>query len=461
MALNDLLHMSGSGLRAYQSQISVHSNNIANVGTSGYSRRTVGLESAVSSNGSGSGVKTGDVTRLYNALGTSQLLKEESGAAYHSNLAQALSDVESLVGSGSGELDAAMRNFRNALQDAITSPDDIAARTTLLQRSSTLAAEMSKVDETLSSVETMWDSPSGVVDDINELTEQLQTLNRDITKAENGGRSAPGLLDDRDRLVRNLSELTNFTITPDYRVTVGGEELVSADGINRQELVVDASNAFSVGGVDVSASVTGGKVSAMVVARDMAQTMQEQVNTMASAFITEMNGIFDGAYNLNGESPADLGYTFFTGSSASDIAVDTAMYDPLNPMAANPNMLALAETRASAGPPAIANPGDNAAGQALVNAFEAPNATLGNTSYSDFWLKIETSLGATVQEENRQAISSESVVEMLDARMSSVSGVNLDEELMGMMSAQKAYEACARVMSTASNMLDTLINLGR
>ena len=37
-------------------------------------------------------------------------------------------------------------------------------------------------------------------------------------------------------------------------------------------------------------------------------------------------------------------------------------------------------------------------------------------------------------------------------------GVNLDEELADLVSAQRAYEASARMISAVDQMLDTLIN---
>jgi flagellar hook-associated protein 1 FlgK len=41
----------------------------------------------------------------------------------------------------------------------------------------------------------------------------------------------------------------------------------------------------------------------------------------------------------------------------------------------------------------------------------------------------------------------------------SISGVNIDEEVIRMISFQRAYQATARYVSTVSSMLETLINL--
>ena len=46
----------------------------------------------------------------------------------------------------------------------------------------------------------------------------------------------------------------------------------------------------------------------------------------------------------------------------------------------------------------------------------------------------------------------------MDAAREQLSGVSLDEEMVTMLQAQRAYEAAARVMTTVDSVLDTLIN---
>ncbi|QBG47353.1 flagellar hook-associated protein FlgK [Verrucomicrobia bacterium S94] len=459
--LNDLLQLSGSGLRAYQNQINVFSNNIANVNTDGYSRRSLELETGIPDEGLGTGVQSGEVVRIYNIMGRNALLQELPNAGYHSEMSTYLSDLESLLGGGAGGLDQALADFEAALQDAAASPEDLAARTVLLQSASTLASEFNQLDSALAQVESLWGSMEDAVGEFNALAAQLQDLNRNITRAEAAGRSVPDLLDERDQLVQELALQANVTVSPDYGITLGGQELVSADGLSRQELAVDAADTFSVGGTDITAAVTGGKLAARGAAADTAVALQDQLNSLAGTLIAEVNAVFDNAYNLNGERPADLGYTFFTGTDAGDIAVDVSLYDPADPMGARPERVALAATRADDGPPPVPNAGDNTAGLLLSDTLEGALSGLDGQSLSGFWIQVETTLGGAVNEETQLAASSAGVVEMFDNQMLSVSGVNLDEELLNLMSAQKAYEACARVMSTANSLLDTLIDLGR
>jgi flagellar hook-associated protein 1 len=453
--LNDIFNVSSTGLQAYQSQISVYGNNIANVNTTGYCRRTVGLETSIN-NTLGTGVRTGDITRVYNTMGRYALLQEQSGYSYHSELADRLSALEMVAGSSNGGIDNALGQFQIALQDAVSSPTDLTTRTTLLQRASTLATEISRVDgkitSALSETESILGNPASVVDEVNELTTQLQQLNHNIYKASSAGRSIPDLLDKRDLLVRELSEKINITVSSDYQISFGGQELVSFNGANRNQLELDPSNLFTVGGVDVSASLTGGKLVAVLSARQAAEVLQTQINALATTLMTQLNATFDAGYNLQGQRPVDLGYTFFTGTSSADIAVDNALYDPSNPLNSHAELLVLASTQ---------NAGDNSAGQRMLNALQVPQTALGNNSIEAYWTGCEAALGGYVREERQLSASSLAVMDMLDGEMLSASGVNLDEEFINLMGAQKAYQACTRVLSTANDLLNELMNLTR
>ena len=41
----------------------------------------------------------------------------------------------------------------------------------------------------------------------------------------------------------------------------------------------------------------------------------------------------------------------------------------------------------------------------------------------------------------------------------SISGVSIDEEMVNLVNYQKAYQAAARLINTASEMMDTLLNM--
>jgi flagellar hook-associated protein 1 len=465
--LGDLLNLSGHGLKAYQSQIQVHSQNISNVNTKGYSRRYLEQSTAISANDLGNGVRTGDVVRMFNVLGAAQLLSEESAAGYHAAYASELAGLEMLATGESGGLHSALKDFQMAWQQVTAAPEDLATRTMLLQKGAALAGQFNSVatrlDEYVQGVATDAMPSTGAcadtVNDINSLTKRLQTLNYQITGAEIGGRSVPDLLDERDLLVNDLAKRMNVMVGADYRISIGGQELVSANGQSRATLDQSSATTYAVGGVDVTGSITGGSLAGLNAGRALALSMRGELDVLASALASELNALFAGSYNLSGETPASAGYSFFTGTTADTLALDPALYDPADPMGAHPERIAAAATRASAGPPPIPNTGDNSAAKAIEDLLRGGSVALGGKSITDYWMGVETTLAGLMREEKVLAANGEKIVEMLSMRMQEQSGVNLDEELMHLMSNQRAYEACAKLMSTANSLLETLLNM--
>ena len=463
MSVNDLLSLSGEALRAYQSRINVVSQNIAHVETDGYSRRTQEISPLVDGRGNPVGIQIGDVTRCHSALSASALLQEESTLAFYSESAELLRSLETYNGGRDGGLSAALQEFENAWQNVSDNPEDLAVRTVLLQKAASLSTEFNNLSARYTSFSNTVAASGGLisqsVDEINSLTSRLEELNKSITQADAMGRAVPALQDERDQLVSELSTLANVSVSPIYQVSLGGMELVSADGLSRQTLDATLPTTFSVGGVDVSALISGGKLAAQVEAYTTVESMQSRLDQLAQTLSSEINTLFDSGYNLDGASPADEGYTFFTGTGAADLALDTALLDPSDPMSGNPSRIAAAATRASAGPPPIPNSGDSTIARAIGEQLDGAHAALGGQTVLGFWSDTETMLASAISEADEMAASSTVLVDALTERVQSQSGINMDEELVDLLSAQRSYEACSRVFSTATSLLDTLMQL--
>jgi len=67
-------------------------------------------------------------------------------------------------------------------------------------------------------------------------------------------------------------------------------------------------------------------------------------------------------------------------------------------------------------------------------------------------------LGVSAAASTRRNDIQTSVTEQADADRQSTSGVNLDEEMVNLLTYQRGYEAASRVLTTVDSMLDQLIN---
>ena len=67
-------------------------------------------------------------------------------------------------------------------------------------------------------------------------------------------------------------------------------------------------------------------------------------------------------------------------------------------------------------------------------------------------------LGVEAQAATTRASTQAKFAVEAENQRTSVSGVNLDEEMTNLVMSQRAYESAARLLSAVDEMLDTLIN---
>lgn len=153
---------------------------------------------------------------------------------------------------------------------------------------------------------------------------------------------------------------------------------------------------------------------------------------------------------LNDSDTADLLVgigmnSFFLGSSASDIEVDPAILS-------NPDRLAAALGTAD---------GDASNLERFTAMRDRAIGSLDANTIEDFYADLVGDVGFETAGATTALIAEEDLLGYLQAEREGVSGVNIDEEMVSMVQYQQSYEAAARFISVAQQMLDTLINLGR
>lgn len=75
-----------------------------------------------------------------------------------------------------------------------------------------------------------------------------------------------------------------------------------------------------------------------------------------------------------------------------------------------------------------------------------------------YYNNIVTGIGISKEHADNMVENQDILLGQLELRREAISGVNIDEEITNLIRFQSAYGANARVISTLSEMLDTLIN---
>ncbi|WP_110656019.1 flagellar hook-associated protein FlgK [Salinicola halimionae] len=203
-----------SGLSAAQNALSTTSNNISNVYTDGYSRQLTLLGQNGSGNGASSGVSVDGIQRQYNGYISSQLNQVNSRQSALETYQSQVNQVDDLLADSDSGLTTLMQKFFSSVEDLTGAPADAAAREGLLGSSRSMAAQFRAYDDYLGDMrEGINGQIGGVVSQVNNLSDQIADLNKQVTLARaRSGEEPNALLDQRDKLVSDLGELVDVNV---------------------------------------------------------------------------------------------------------------------------------------------------------------------------------------------------------------------------------------------------------
>ncbi|KAA2237578.1 flagellar hook-associated protein FlgK [Salinarimonas soli] len=216
MSLGGALNSALSGLRTTQAGINVVSQNVANAGSVGYSRRQMSAVQTLSGT-STTGVRAGEVQRILDVVAQRQLRLETSAAGYTGLRADYASSLERLFGQpgAAGSLDKAVNDFTGALQSLMANPGDPATRAAVLDRAGGLASLIGATADGIQSLRTDAEGRiGGAVRRADDLLQGIQALNARVITPK-GGTPDAALLDERDRLIDELSGLMDVQVSMD------------------------------------------------------------------------------------------------------------------------------------------------------------------------------------------------------------------------------------------------------
>ena len=484
--LQDIVRAGNTGLSAQQQLMATVSQNLSNTATKGYHRRSVVLGTGpgqpasiniTNKDPTGGSVAVIGVTRVDNATQESMLTTEQSNEEYHTQKGTALNDIQSLLsGTGTDSLSTRLQAFWSGWQAVASNPTDVGARGALLEDGASLANAFQDMSKQLTSYRNGLASldgsgnPTGTIPDvvaqINSLASQIQTLNRQITLA--GPSSTAGtnsntydLLDERQRLMGDLSKCADVSMASDGTVSLGGQTLVSGNGQTSNALTIASTTGaitFSLNGTTVAPA--SGDLAAWTEAAASVDAASKHVDTLADTLMTSVNTLTTSGFDLDGNS----GVPFFTGSdtdgdgiiNASTLAVNPAIHDPANPRNDNPRAIAAAATEAGPGSP---NSADGTIAQQVAGLANTTFTALNGETISSQFNGQLAQLGAAINSEKQDATSSTNVVQMLTNSIQQESGVNSDEEMINMITSQRAYQAAAKIVSTTNEMLATVLSM--
>ena len=467
-----------TALQAHRRAMDVTGNNIANVNTPGYTRQRVDLQPRVAPGAAsqfynqrlaGSGVEVLGTTRMADEFLTARVRSQTSTHADLQARAQALVEVERALGEPSDTgLAEQLSQMWNAWSTLGANPDDLAAKTVLVNKSQAVVDSLASGKATVSA---LWGDQRAQADalatEVNDLSGRIAKINEAVLNTSTDG-AANELVDQRDQLVTRFVELTGATAVPgrDNQVNVylGGNPAVA--GINSYAVVVTGANqlddstvaGFTTPGAttkpvkiswatpptagqpaNAEITLTGGQLSGLFTSLNQTlPTTSQRYDGIATAVARTVN---DG-YAASGDPR-----TFFT-------AVPAATPGGPDPQVkvADLRIVITDPSTVRAGNPTTNGPKDGSvagAVGALRTAEDGPDA---------LWKSHVVQTGVDVAAARSRALTVFTTLSTAIADQQSATGVSLDEETANLLVQQRAYEGAARVLTAVDQALDTLIN---
>ena len=243
-------------------------------------------------------------------------------------------------------LNNALSEFFTAFDDLASNPTNLAARTAVLSTAGTLATVFNRLGTALFQQRLNLDNAvTAEVTEINGMLNEIAELNRSILKIENGNVAANDLRDQRDLLIKQLSEKVDVQLidTNDSNTTLtlsGGTPLVlgttvfqlstGANPDNRgfKDILVDDGMG---GTINVTNQILDGELRGLLDMRDVeTQGLIDQLDRLAAGLMEQVNSVHLQGIGLDGSSGNLFFQTLIPTVTASSQNLGTAVVTATN-----------------------------------------------------------------------------------------------------------------------------------
>lgn len=486
MSLSAALNAARSSLTANASQTALLSRNIAGGGDASYTRKIANLVTIQGGVGVASVGRAAD-NALYEAS-----LDATSANASEAALSAGFGELEQTVGDPADNRSVAGRlgTLTTALQQYAAAPNNTALANAVLTSASTLAGALNDATATVQGVRADADAQiANSVTTVNSLLARIEDVNRRIVDGTRTGADVTDDLDTRDSLVKQLSAEIGVSVVsrPGNDIAIYTDSGATLFERTARSVTFARTMSFSaatsgkavvVDGVPVTGPlatmpIRSGRIYGLTSVRDdVTVKYQGQLDEVARGLIQAFAESDQSAVPTKPDAAGLFTYSDAPTVPGNAIVPGLAGDIRVNPTVDPSQGGSLHRLRDGA----ISDPSDpayvyNQAGAAsysgrlddildklaLTRSFDATTGGSATGTLSDFatssvsWLEAGRK-GASAEADYRQAFLDRS-----NEALSNATGVNLDDEMAGMLSLEHSYQASSKLIATVDQMLAALM----
>jgi flagellar hook-associated protein 1 FlgK len=448
--MSDILAIGRSGVLAYQSALSGVSENVVNANTDGFSRRQVTLSEQTVASGpmflsrnsaSFNGVQTANVSRVFDQYKAQAAWNANSDNSQASTRSQFFSTVQDSLNDGDSGVGTKLTAIFTAGSALSANPTDPTLRQSLIYALQDAAGSITSTAATLTKVSgTVSTQAANAVGQVNDALSALAKINLALQSAPQGTSGRASLEDQRDTLIGSISGQVGVDVTLDANgaATVqmndsGGPVLLNSTSTAPSQLGLQLASdgrlsmTVTTNGNSSAISPTSGALAGFAEAANQIADRRKQIDSLAVNLAQQVNAWNSAGTDNNGNAGAGL----MSGTDAASLAVTVT----------DPNLIAAANSSSSNG------------------NLLTMSTMRGSTGVEATWAGIVTDQALRVQSATTQATSASTAKDSAYSALDDVSGVDLDAEAADLMRFQQAYSASAKIIQTAKDTLQSILDL--
>jgi flagellar hook-associated protein 1 FlgK len=450
--MSDLLSIGKSGVLAYQSALAGISENVVNANNDGFARRQVTLSEQASAPGpmslyrsslSFNGVQAASVSRVWDQYTAQKAWSANSDNSQASTRSQFFSNVQDALNDGDSGVGVKLTAVFTAGSALAANPTDTTLRQSFIYALQDASGAITNTAASLTSVGSTVSSQAGIaVGQVNDALAALAKINLSLKTAPQGTSGRAALEDQRDTIIGTISDKLGIDVTLDTygSATIkmndsGGPTLLDGSSTipGQLGLTVATNGTLSMtvtnGGTTSAVSPTSGALAGYAEAANQITGRRQQLDALAASLVQQVNGWNAQGSDLSGNPGGDL----MSGTDAASLTVSVT----------DPSLIAAASADGT-------SPNGN--------LLALPNLR-GATGVEATWKSLVNDQAIKVQSAQTQATSASTAKDAAYSALDDVSGVDLDTEAADLMHFQQAYSASAKIIQTARETLQAVLDL--
>lgn len=451
MAITKIFDISARSLGVYRRALEVTSHNIVNSTNPDYSRQRVNFETDTSDLQAGlvwgNGVRIADVRRLNDSLVGAHIITENSkyNNSYRQN--QLITDIEKIFSEPSDlGLSNLFTSFFSSFDELASSPSSMPLRTSVVNAAQNLASKVNSVNQSLSELKVnIRNEYSQNVTTINSLLDQIHQINQEQFVNSYRGVSVNDLIDKRDKLIGELSKLVNINVTYDNTnsacISIGGA--LAVDRLHSSEFQMVEDNGklgLKLKDGQYSVNLSGGQLNALEqVYSQKIPAYKSKLDEIVNKFVNAVNQAHSAGYTLS--DPPETGISFFESYEDGVLKINPDIINDPGKIAASID-------------------GTSGNGDIALRIAQLTDSNLLNgATLQEAYASLINTIGNDGLLQENYASANEMVLTQLKQQRDSISGVSVDEEMTNIIKFQRSYDASAKLITIADEMLKTIINM--